>query len=136
VDPDACRVRDRRDAGRLRRRRRHPERRARRRRGRGRRDDADRVDRAAPKSIAETAASRPQFSSLVAAVQFASRVGDLVRLLSGAGTFTVFAPTNDAFDALARELTRNPAAIDPVLAGTATRRSPRPTCSRRTAWCT
>ncbi|MFZ4757145.1 MAG: fasciclin domain-containing protein [Burkholderiaceae bacterium] len=64
----------------------------------------------APKSIVETAASLPAFSSLVAAVQFASENGDLVSLLSGAGTFTVFAPTNDAFDALARELTRNPAA--------------------------
>ncbi|MCZ8336542.1 MAG: fasciclin domain-containing protein [Burkholderiaceae bacterium] len=65
---------------------------------------------AAPKDIVQTAASLPQFSSLVAAVQFASINGDLVQLLSGPGTFTVFAPTNDAFDALARELTRNPAA--------------------------
>ena len=64
----------------------------------------------APKSIVETAASLPQFSSLVAALRFASDGDDLVRLLSGAGTFTVFAPTNDAFDALARELTRNPSA--------------------------
>jgi transforming growth factor-beta-induced protein len=62
------------------------------------------------KSIVETAASIPAFSSLVAAVRFASVDDDLVRLLSGAGSFTVFAPTNDAFDALARELTRNPAA--------------------------
>ncbi|HMS80100.1 MAG TPA: fasciclin domain-containing protein [Burkholderiaceae bacterium] len=64
----------------------------------------------APKSIVETAAGLPQFSSLVAALRFASEGDDLVRLLSGAGTFTVFAPTNDAFDALARELTRNPSA--------------------------
>jgi transforming growth factor-beta-induced protein len=70
---------------------------------------------AAPKSIVETAASLPQFSSLVAAVQFASEDGDLVRLLSGPGTFTVFAPTNDAFDALAREITRNPAATAAAL---------------------
>jgi transforming growth factor-beta-induced protein len=70
---------------------------------------------AAPKSIVETAASLPQFSSLVAAVQFASRNGDLVRLLSGPGTFTVFAPTNGAFDALARELTRNPNATAAAL---------------------
>jgi len=63
---------------------------------------------AAPKSIVETAASIPAFSSLVAAVAFASNNGDLVNLLSGAGNFTVFAPTNEAFDALARELTRNP----------------------------
>jgi uncharacterized surface protein with fasciclin (FAS1) repeats len=64
----------------------------------------------APKSIVETAAALPQFSSLVAALRFAGEGDDLVRLLSGTGTFTVFAPTNDAFDALARELTRNPAA--------------------------
>jgi uncharacterized surface protein with fasciclin (FAS1) repeats len=65
---------------------------------------------AAPKTLVETAASLPQFSSLVAALGFASRNGDLVNLLSGAGAFTVFAPTNDAFDALARELTRDPSA--------------------------
>lgn len=59
----------------------------------------------APKSIVSVAAGNPQFSSLVAAVQFASTNNDLVNLLSGAGAFTVFAPTNAAFDALARELT-------------------------------
>lgn len=68
------------------------------------------VTAAAPKSIVETAASLPQFSSLVAALRFAGEGGDLERLLSGSGSFTVFAPTNDAFDALARELSRNPAA--------------------------
>ena len=68
-----------------------------------------------PKSIVETAASLPQFSSLVAALGFASQSGDLVNLLSGAGTFTVFAPTNEAFDALARELTRNPTATAAAL---------------------
>lgn len=62
---------------------------------------------AAPKSIVSVAAGNPQFSSLVAAVQFASTNNDLVNLLSGAGNFTVFAPTNAAFDALARELTGN-----------------------------
>ncbi len=70
---------------------------------------------AAPKSIVETAASLPQFSSLVAAVKFASQDDDLVKLLSGPGTFTVFAPTNDAFDALARELTRDPSATAAAL---------------------
>jgi transforming growth factor-beta-induced protein len=70
---------------------------------------------AAPKSIVETAAGLPQFSSLVAAVQFASEGGDLVALLSNPGTFTVFAPTNDAFDALARELTRDPNATAAAL---------------------
>ncbi|MFN9772726.1 MAG: fasciclin domain-containing protein, partial [Burkholderiales bacterium] len=67
----------------------------------------DRVILPADKSIVEIAASLPQFSSLVAAVQFASIDGDLVRLLSGPGRFTVFAPTNAAFDALARELTHD-----------------------------
>lgn len=70
---------------------------------------------ATPKSIVDTAASLPQFSSLVAALGFASRSGDLVNLLSGAGAFTVFAPTNEAFDALARELTRNPSATAAAL---------------------
>ena len=66
---------------------------------------------AAPKTVVDTAAGLPAFSSLVAALRFASDgTGDLVNLLSGPGPFTVFAPTNDAFDALARELTRNPAA--------------------------
>jgi transforming growth factor-beta-induced protein len=65
---------------------------------------------AAPKTIVATAAGIPAFSSLVSAVAFASNDGDLVNLLSGAGAFTVFAPTNAAFDDLARELTRNPAA--------------------------
>lgn len=65
---------------------------------------------ASVKSVVDTAASLPQFSSLVAALAFASNDGDLVQALSGAGTFTVFAPTNAAFDALARELTRTPTA--------------------------
>ena len=57
------------------------------------------------KSIVSVAAGNPAFSSLVAAVQFASTNNDLVNLLSGSGNFTVFAPTNAAFDALAKELT-------------------------------
>jgi uncharacterized surface protein with fasciclin (FAS1) repeats len=61
-------------------------------------------------TIVGMASTLPGFSSLVAALQFASEGGDLVSLLSAPGTFTVFAPTNEAFDALARELTRNPAA--------------------------
>ncbi|MFM1990107.1 MAG: hypothetical protein RJA99_3064 [Pseudomonadota bacterium] len=65
---------------------------------------------ASVKSVVDTAASLPQFSSLVAALGFASNDGDLVKALSGAGSFTVFAPTNAAFDALARELTRTPTA--------------------------
>ena len=48
-----------------------------------------------PKSIAQTAADDAQFSTLVAALQ---RV-NLVNILDGAGNFTVFAPTNAAFQA-------------------------------------
>jgi uncharacterized surface protein with fasciclin (FAS1) repeats len=45
-------------------------------------------------NIVEVAASNPNFSTLVGAVQAA----DLVGTLSGPGPFTVFAPSNDAFD--------------------------------------
>jgi uncharacterized surface protein with fasciclin (FAS1) repeats len=72
----------------------------------------DKVILPADKSIVATAiASAPQFTTLVAALQFASNSNDLVNALSGTGTFTVFAPTNAAFDALAKELTSNPAAV-------------------------
>ncbi len=47
-------------------------------------------------SIAEIAAGDPNFSTLVAALDAAG----LVETLAGEGTFTVFAPTNDAFAAL------------------------------------
>merc|ERR1712092_7793 len=53
--------------------------------------------RAAPpaptKNIAELAIATPQLSTLLAAVKAAG----LVDTLAGAGPFTVFAPTNDAF---------------------------------------
>ncbi len=48
---------------------------------------------AADKDIVDTAASNPQFSTLVAAVKAAG----LVDTLKGEGPFTVFAPTNEAF---------------------------------------
>jgi len=64
-----------------------------------------------PASVFATAQADPTLSSFVAAVQFASDNGDLVNLLSGPGTLTVFAPTNAAFDALAVELTGNPSAV-------------------------
>ncbi|WP_374687744.1 fasciclin domain-containing protein [Promineifilum sp.] len=51
-------------------------------------------------NIVEIAASNPDFSTLVAAVQKAG----LVDALDGPKRLTVFAPTNDAFDALAAEL--------------------------------
>lgn len=70
----------------------------------------------ADKTIVQTAiASRPEFTSLVAALQFASNADDLVTTLTGTGPFTVFAPTNAAFDALARELTGSPTATGPDL---------------------
>lgn len=49
-----------------------------------------------PASIADIAASIPDFSTLVTALDAAG----LVDTLAGEGTFTVFAPTNAAFDAL------------------------------------
>merc|ERR1719276_612524 len=48
------------------------------------------------KTIVDLAVATPDLSTLVAAVT----AGDLVATLSGAGPFTVFAPTNAAFDAL------------------------------------
>lgn len=47
-------------------------------------------------TIVEVAAGNPDFSTLVAAVQAA----DLTSTLNGEGPFTVFAPTNAAFEAL------------------------------------
>ena len=47
-------------------------------------------------TIVDVASGNPDFSTLVAAVQAAG----LVETLSGAGPFTVFAPTNAAFAAL------------------------------------
>lgn len=51
------------------------------------------------KNIVETAAGSEIHSTLVAAVKAA----DLVGFLSSKGPFTVFAPTNDAFEKLPRE---------------------------------
>lgn len=51
---------------------------------------------AAEKNIVEIAAANPDFSTLVAAVKAAG----LAETLSGKGPFTVFAPTNAAFDKL------------------------------------
>jgi uncharacterized surface protein with fasciclin (FAS1) repeats len=47
-------------------------------------------------SIVEVASKNPKFSTLVAAIKAAG----LVETLSGKGPFTVFAPTNEAFNAL------------------------------------
>lgn len=60
----------------------------------------DRVILPADRNILETASALPQFSILVEAVGAAN----LGTALNGAGPFTVFAPTNDAFVALLGEL--------------------------------
>lgn len=51
------------------------------------------------KTIVELAASDPEFSTLVVALQTA----DLAETLSGPGPFTVFAPTNEAFGKLPKK---------------------------------
>jgi uncharacterized surface protein with fasciclin (FAS1) repeats len=51
------------------------------------------------KNIIETAVENPQFSTLVTAIKAA----DLVETFSGSGPFTVFAPTNDAFEKIPAE---------------------------------
>jgi uncharacterized surface protein with fasciclin (FAS1) repeats len=67
----------------------------------------DKVILPANKNIVETAQALPQFSVLVEAVLAAN----LQSTLSGAGPFTVFAPTNDAFTALLAELNISKAAL-------------------------
>ena len=54
------------------------------------------VDETSKPDIVKVAASNPDFSTLVTAVKAA----DLVNSLSNAGPFTVFAPTNAAFEKL------------------------------------
>ncbi len=56
----------------------------------------DSTEAVAATTIVDVAAGNPDFSTLVAAVQAAG----LVETLSGDGPFTVFAPTNAAFDKL------------------------------------
>ena len=53
----------------------------------------------APKDIVTIASSDPRFSTLVSALKAA----DLAATLSGAGPFTVFAPTNEAFAKLGQD---------------------------------
>ena len=59
-------------------------------------DDDNSMPPATNDDIVSIAQSTPELSSLVAAL---SKYPDLVSTLSGAGTFTVFAPSNDAFSA-------------------------------------
>ena len=53
-----------------------------------------------PGTIAEIAAGNEQFSTLVSALEMTG----LTEILNSEGTFTVFAPTNDAFEALGVDL--------------------------------
>lgn len=62
-------------------------------------DTTDSADET-PATVVDIAASSDDFSTLVAAVTEA----DLVATLQGDGPFTVFAPTNAAFEALIAEL--------------------------------
>lgn len=59
-------------------------------------DPVSSQEQVAEKSIAEIAAADESFSTLVAALEAA----ELTATLAGEGNFTVFAPTNEAFDAL------------------------------------
>jgi uncharacterized surface protein with fasciclin (FAS1) repeats len=70
-------------------------------------DDIDDIDE--ERTVWDTAADTASLSTFEAAVEFASDNDDLVDLLDDdAATLTVFAPTNEAFDALAAELTGVP----------------------------
>jgi transforming growth factor-beta-induced protein len=60
-------------------------------------DDDNSMPPTTDDDIISIAQSTPELSSLVAAI---SKYPDLVSTLSGPGTFTVFAPTNDAFNAV------------------------------------
>ena len=61
------------------------------------------TEEAAAQSIVDIAVGNPDFSTLVELLTAA----ELVETLSGDGPFTVFAPTNAAFEALAAELGTN-----------------------------
>ena len=69
----------------------------------------------APKTVAETAASTPELSTLNQLIKTAG----LADTLGGAGPFTVFAPTNDAFKAVPKAtmdaLGKDPAQLKAVL---------------------
>ena len=63
-------------------------------------DDDDNDEPTAPQTIAEIAAGNADFSTLVSALDRTN----LTATLNGSGTYTVFAPTNAAFDALGVDL--------------------------------
>ena len=60
----------------------------------------DSTDAAAPQTIVDIAAGNPDFSTLVSLVTAAG----LAETLAGEGPFTVLAPTNAAFEALAKKM--------------------------------
>ena len=60
----------------------------------------DSTDAAAPQTIVDIAAGNPDFSTLVSLVTAAG----LAETLAGEGPFTVLAPTNAAFEALAEKM--------------------------------
>lgn len=64
-------------------------------------DEADEAPADEAKAIVDLAVGTPDLSTLVEALQAA----ELVEALSGEGPFTVFAPTNAAFEALGETLT-------------------------------
>ena len=53
-----------------------------------------------PSNVVELASNNPAFSTLVAALTRSDLTTDYISILTGDGPFTVFAPTNDAFQAL------------------------------------
>lgn len=75
-------------------------------------DDDDDQILSTEKTVAQIAADDAQFSTLVSALDRVNLVG----VLEGAGPFTVFAPTNAAFDALGVDLsTLSDAALEEIL---------------------
>jgi uncharacterized surface protein with fasciclin (FAS1) repeats len=67
-----------------------------------------------PPTVVNNALNNPAFSSLVAALTRADLGVNYVQILSGAGPFTVFAPTNAAFTSLLQELNLPNLAAIPV----------------------
>lgn len=64
-------------------------------------DKDDETPQEPTQNVVQLAQSQPNLSSLVTAL---TKFPDLVTTLNGAGKFTVFAPTNDAFSALLDEI--------------------------------
>ncbi len=69
-----------------------------------------------PATVVDIATSDDNFSTLVAALTREDLTTDFTGILTGEGPFTVFAPTNDAFDALFVEL--GVASLDEIDAAT------------------